>query len=58
MGKLCPGKVTKFWKSDENLHKSEIYWKVLVKFCLVTKIFPEEIFPDKIAFYSKGELNC
>ena len=60
--KLCWEKVTKFWTSDENFprlnfQKSEIYKKLLVKFCLVTKVFhdgnfPRQIFPDKVSFYS------
>ena len=53
--KLHQGKVMKFWISDEkspqrNFQKGEIYKKVLVKFCLVTKIFPDELFPNMGAF--------
>ena len=46
---------TSFGQSDENFSRqnfqqSEIYKKVLGKFCLMAEIFPSERFPNKVAF--------
>ena len=63
LGKLCRRKVMQFRTSNENFpqqnfQKSQIYQKVLVKFRLELKIFPKELFPNKVAFQLEEELNC
>ena len=49
LGKLCWGKMVKLLTSDENFpqnfQKSGMYKKILVKFSLVTKFFPDKLFP-------------
>ena len=55
LGKLRRGNLTKLWTNVKNFprrnfQKSETYKKVLAKFCLVTKIFPDKYFPNRTAF--------
>ena len=50
LGKLCWGKMVKLQTSDEdfpqNFQKSGMYKKVLVKFSLLAKFFPDKLFPN------------